>query len=219
MATGDKQDFVFRIKAVLPKWFGDDSPVLDALINGFAFVAEHIYELFQYAKLQTRIKTATDGWLDMISADFFGNKLPRKANQSDASFRARIIANMFRERGTRNSIIKVLEDLTGRTPLVFEPLRGTDTGGYNLAKGYGFGAYGSVVVGPFQGWVTAFRPLGSGIPMVAGYGISTGGYSQPSRAEYASLDMIQLSISDADIYEAVESVKPAGTVAWVQISN
>jgi hypothetical protein len=221
MATGDQQDIFRRIRALLPRWFGDGSPTLDGVLQGLAWAGSFVYSLWAYAKLQTRILTATDGWLDMIAADFFGNSLLRGANQSDASFRARIIINMFRERGTRQAIVKVLQDLTGRTPLIFEPMRPADTGGYGQAQGLAYGlagGYGSLLL-PYQGFVTAFRPTGTGIPLVAGYGISTGGYGQASRAEYGSMSMIQGAVTDADIYAAVDGVKPAGTIVWTAISS
>lgn len=218
--TGDQQDFFQRIKTLVPRWFGDDTPTIDALVQGLAWAGSFVYSLWAYAKLQTRILTATDGWLDMIAADFFGAALLRQSNQSDASFRARIIINLFRERATRGGIVKVLQDLTGRTPLVFEPLRPADTGCYGgPAIGYGMaGGYGSMLL-PFQALVTAYRPTGSGIPLVAGYGISTGGYGQASRADYAAMSMIQGAVTDADIYAAIDSVKPAGTIIWTRINS
>lgn len=220
MATGDQSDILQRLKATLPRWFGDSTPILDALLQGLAWTGSFVYSLISYARLQTRIKTATDGWLDMIAADFFGSSLSRAANQSDTSFRARIIINLFRERATRGGVIKVLQDLTGRTPLVFEPQRPADTGAYSAPNsGYGVaGGYGSLLL-PCQAFVTAFRPTGTGIPLVAGYGISTGGYGVASRAELASMDMIQGAVTDADIYAAIDSVKPAGTTLWTSITS
>jgi hypothetical protein len=220
MATGDKSDILQRLKAVLPKWFSDSTPILDAVLSGWASSWAFLYSLYQYARLQTRIRTATDGWLDMIAADFFGVSILRKAHQSDASFRATIIANMFRERATRNAIVRVLTDLTGRAPKIIEPQRPADTGIYGGPLiGYGVaGAYGSRLL-PAQLFVIAYRPAGSGIPNIAGYGISTGGYSQPSQAEYASLSMILDTVTDADIYAAIDSVKAAGTAIWTRISS
>jgi hypothetical protein len=220
MATGDQQDFFQRIKTLVPRWFGDSMPTIDALVQGLAWAGSFVYSLWAYAKQQTRILTATDGWLDMIAADFFGAALLRQSNQSDASFRARVVINLFRERATRGGIVKVLQDLTGRTPLVFEPLRPADAGCYGgPAIGYGMaGGYGSMLL-PFQALVTAYRPTGQGIPMVAGYGISTGGYGQASRADYAAMSMIQGAVTDADIYAAIDSVKPAGTIIWTRINS
>jgi hypothetical protein len=156
----------------------------------------------------------------MIAADFFGSVLQRSSNQSDTSFRARIILNLFRERATRNGMIKVLKDLTGRAPQIIEVTRPIDTGVYGGPMiGYGVaGAYGSLLM-PYQCFVIAYRPLGTGIPSVAGYGISTGGYGQASQAEWASLSMIQGSVQDADIYAAIEATRPVATTVWTNISN
>lgn len=219
--TGDQNDVFLRLKLVIPRWFGSDSTIFDGVLQGLAWLGSFIYSLYEYAKLQTRIKTATGGWLDLIAFDFFGERIRRKANQSDQSFLNTILINLIRERCTRNSIIKILEDLTGRTPRLFEPLRPADTGGYGLG-GCGFsvaGGYGSFHCGPCNGFVDAYRPLGTGIPLIAGYGISTGGYGQASRACWASEDMIQATVTDAEIYAAVDSVKMAGTEVWVRINN
>jgi hypothetical protein len=222
--TGDQNDVFARLKSNLPqRWFGstaDSMPVVDSLLTGIATALSFVYSLYAYAKLQARIKSASDGFLDLIAFDFFGTSIQRKANQTDASFRATIIANLFRERATRNAIIKVLQDLTGRTPKIVEPKRPADTGSYGGPLiGYGVaGAYGSLQM-PYQAFVIAYRPIGTGIPSVAGYGISTGGYSQASQAEWASLSMIQNAVTDADIYSAIDSVRPAATIVWTDIQS
>lgn len=217
---GDQDDFFARIKQVLPRWFGPSSPLLDALLTGISNNSAFVYALYLYAKLQTRIATATDGWLDIIAVDFFGNTLMRAANQSDTSFRARILINLFRERATRYAIVKVLTDLTGRAPIIIEPQRPADTGAYSAPNsGYGVaGAYGSLSLA-YQGFVQAFRPAATGIPYVAGYGTSPGGYGTPSRADYATLAESTSGISDADIHAAIDSVKPEGTIVWTRISS
>src|SRR3984957_19084211 len=99
MATGDQNDMLARIKALLPNgWFRGLTPVLDALLSGYAWSLSFIYQLIQYAQLQTRIATATDGFLDLISFDFFGGSLPRKSQEYDAPFRSRILAQLFLEK-------------------------------------------------------------------------------------------------------------------------
>jgi hypothetical protein len=219
--TGDQSDVFARIKKILPHtWFGPITDLIDALVQGLANSGAFIYALYVYANLQTRLLSATDGWLDMIAADYFGDTLQRAANQSDDSFRAKIVVNLFRERGTRNAVIKVLTDLTGRAPIIVEPQRPADTGAYDAPNiGYGVaGSYGSLLL-PYQAFVQAFRPLGSGIPYVAGYGSPPSGYSVPSRGEYGSLDMVQGAITDADIYAAIDSVKLEGTIVWTNISS
>lgn len=220
MSTGSQSDIYNRLIRNLPPWFGDSPPILGALLQGIAYGLSFVYSIYVYAKAQSRIRSATDGWLDMIAADFFGSSIRRAANQSDNSFRGTIIINLFRERATRNGMIKVLQDLTGRTPKIVEPKRPADTGvyggpliGYSVA-----GAYGSMVM-PYQAFVIAYRPLGTGIPSVAGYGISTGAYSTASQAEWASLSMIQQGVADSDIYAAIEATRPVATTVWTKISS
>ncbi|QEL14797.1 hypothetical protein [Limnoglobus roseus] len=221
MATGDQADFISRIKAVLPGgWFRGATPVLDAVLAGIGAALSGVYSLAAYARLQTRIATATEGFLDLISFDYFGQSLPRKVQEPDTSFRARIIAALFPEKATRRGLIRALESLTGRTPVVFEPRRPADTGGYGIGGvGYGVGGgYGALNL-PYQAFVTAFRPAGQGIPYVSGYGSTVGGYTTPSRLTYASLSQVQGSVTDKDIFAAVDAVMPAGTLAWTQIQS
>lgn len=221
MATGDNEDMSARLALLVPNgWFTVGmSSLRDAVLAGAASVLSFGYQLLAYVQLQTRIATATDGFLDMIAGDFFGTTLVRASGQTDASFRARIISSLFRERGTRNAVTQVLTQLTGRTPMIFEPMRPADTGGYGVAAGYGAaGAYGSMLL-PMQAFVTAFRPFGTGVPSVAGYGISTAGYSLGSQGQYVALSTVQGALTDADIYAAIESVRPATYTIWARISS
>ncbi|WP_217548787.1 hypothetical protein [Pantoea sp. GbtcB22] len=218
MATGDQNDILNRLKALLPPtWFDSNSPFLDGVLTACAQALTWCYSLYVYAKLQTRIGTATDGWLDLTAYDFFGKNLQRAAGQSDELFRQQMKISLFRERGTRQAIIDVLEDLTGKTPHIFEPQRPLDTGAYGGPMiGYGVaGGYGSLKL-PYQAFVTAYRPSGAGIPFIAGYSSTPSGYSIASRGEYASQSMITGSITDAQVYEAIAAVKMEGTIVWVR---
>lgn len=223
---GDAGDILGRLKAKLPsRWFGsvaDSKALLDGVLGGIAALLAFVYTLYSYARLQTRILTATDGWLDIIAADYFGpTGLPRKTGQSDASYRLVILANLFREKATRGAVVSILTRLTGRAPTIIEPTRPSDTGAYGAPNiGYGLaGAYGSLSI-PYQAFVIAYRPVSTvGIANVAGYGISTGGYGLASRAEYASMDMVTGGVTDSDIFAAIDAVKPAGTLVWTRISN
>ena len=135
MATGDQNDIQSRLRQLIPHgWFLNGlSPLRDALLLGLANILAFGYSVLAYVRLQTRISTATDGFLDLIAADFFGSNLTRAANQTDASFRSRILINIFRERVTRRAVISILTQLTGRAPIVFEPARPADTGAYGAA--------------------------------------------------------------------------------------
>ena len=217
---GDQSDIISRLKALLPHgWFGDSTPILDGVLAGISNALSQAYALISYARLQTRIATATDAFLDLISFDFFGASLPRKQSETDAAFRTRIQAELLLERGTRKGLIQALTLLTGRTPVVFEPGRITDTGAYNTnTMGYNVaGGYGSLQL-PFQAFVVAYRPIGQGIPNIAGYGNPQGAYNTASHAEYANPSMIA-GVTDADIYAAVDSVQPEATIVWTQIKS
>jgi len=221
MAIGDQADFVARIEALLPNgWFGDETPILDAVLNGIGWALAFVYSLYQYAALQTRIATATDGFLDLISYDFFGLNLPRNPQESDAAFRLRIQGQLFLQRVTRYGLIEALVLLTGRTPIVFEPARPEDTGAYNTnTLGYGLaGGYGSLVL-PCQSFVIAYRPSNSGIPNIGGYGSPEGAYNTPSQAEWTSLSQVVGAVTDADIYATIDRAKAAGSTVWTQLSS
>lgn len=209
-----------RLLSAAPDWFGGTHPVANGVLSGFATTAAFIYSLYLYAQKQTRINTATGGWLDLIAGDFFGNTLRRKANERDANYRSRILVNIFRPLSTRRALSDALVQLTGRSPIIVEPQRPHDTGAYSQARvGYGSGgAYGSLML-PYQAFVVAYRPSGSGIPYVNGYGEPAGGYGVASRAEYAQLSDVIGYVDDSDIYNAVDRVKPAATTLWTRIES
>ncbi|MBZ6386810.1 hypothetical protein [Pantoea piersonii] len=219
MAKGDLNDFYERLKALLPSgWFADNSPVMHGVLMAGARSLSWCYALYRYALTQTRLSSAADGWLDIAAYDFFGTGLQRRAGMSDDAFRNHIRINLFRERGTRQAVIDILQELTGNTPRVFEPQRPMDTGSYGgPALGYGMaGGYGSLLL-PYQAFVVAFRPKGTGIPLIAGYATPPSGYSVPSQGEYVSHEMVNGNVTDAQIYAAVAAVKMEGTIVWIKL--
>ncbi len=227
MATGDQADIASRIRAVLPGgWFprpaatgASQTPVLDALLAGAGAAGAWLYGLIGNAMAQARIATASGVFLDGIAADYFGNRLQRNLAEGDPAFRARIQATLLLPLGTRQGIMRALQVLSGRTPRIVEPWNTLDTGGYDgptLAYGTA-GAYGSLAL-PFQVFVTALRPDGSGIAQVAGYGVGPGGYGAGA-IEYGSVAMIEGQVTDAAIYATVANATAAGVTAWVAISN
>ncbi len=208
-----------RLRAVLPRhWFGDAALVLDGVLAGLGATASWAWSLLQTVGAQTRLMTATGSFLDMAAADFFGSRLLRAPAQSDAAFRVTLGRELLRERGTRAALTKVLGDLTGRAPVVFEPARPADTGAWGLALGYGAaGGWGSLSL-PYQCFVTAFRPNGSGIALVSGWGQSGGGYGA-GVLEYASLADVAGQVTDADINAAIAGVTPTAAIAWTRITD
>lgn len=188
MATGDPDDIVSRVRATIPPtWYPDDAVFLDGLLMAFGTAASWVYGLIGYTRLQTRIATATDGWLDLIANDFFGRRVTR-GSRSDALFRKAIIAELFRPKQTRAAVIDAVQGLTGKAPLIFEPARPQDTGGYSPGpSGDGIGrviayntagGYGSLMM-PYQFLVHAFRVPTGGIPSVGGYS-TLSAYVEPS---------------------------------------
>jgi hypothetical protein len=219
-AVGSVADIVARIRQLLPRWFADSNPTANALLTGAGKTLAIVYRLYVYAAAQCRILTATGIWLDLIAQDFFGTAVQRSANQSDDSFRAKIVANLFRPRNTRLAITDVLLTLTGNAPAILETFAPADCGAYRIGyAGYGAaGGYGSQAI-PAQAFVTAYRPVQYGIAQVAGYGAVSAGYGAASQAEYASLALVSSIVSDADITAAIDTTKAAGTTIWVRISN
>src|ERR1700758_1036086 len=126
---GSPGDFLNRLKALIPRSWFKASPNFDATLQGPAWALSNAYAQITYAALQMRIKTATDAYLDIISNDFFGAALPRLGQETDASFRSRILANLFIKGPTRRDMSAVLTVITGRAPTIFEPSNTTDSGG------------------------------------------------------------------------------------------
>ena len=218
MATGDQTDILSRLRALLPvSWFPVSAPNLDASLAGAAWAFSSNYAQLTYVALQTRIKTATDGWLDVISYDFFGTTLPRLTNETDGAFRARILANLFVKGPTRSCMSKVLELITGSAPSIFEPSNTSDSGGWD--SGFYFdtgipegGGWGDPL--PFQSFVTAYRPAGGNIDL-GEFDAYT--FSWDSWGAWS--DGSPVSITDAAIIAAVESTRMLGTIVWLRIAN
>jgi hypothetical protein len=211
MKTQHSDENFPRLKSLLPRWFGDDTPVLDALLQGAAHLVSVGAALIRYATAQTRLKTAAEGWLELIAHDFLGRNLVRQVGQSDEAFRGRILASLFRERATRAGLIQLLTELTGQTPKVFEPNAAGDTAAYGMSH-YGIGRYGGRAL-TYQVWVTIHRPHEASPPLEAGF------YAQHpyGRSRYASHRRLQSALPDHALLQAVHQLKPMGTVVWVRL--
>lgn len=223
--TGDQADLARRIRATLPVgWFSDESPLLHGLLAGLSEAWSWAYAAIQYVEQQTRLRTATGVWLDLIASDYFRTDVRRRPREIDDHFRKRLQSNLLRERATRSAIVAVLSDLTGRQPLVFEPAYCLDTGGYgvNPATSGGLaynatGGWGSLAL-PFQCFVTVYRPFGTGIAMVSGWGCRSGGYGTGA-IEYADMELMEDQISDAQIYDAISRTLPTAAICWARITD
>ena len=219
MATGDSNDVVSRVFATLPPWFPDltTAPILNSILQGIGDAYSFVYSYLQFATLQTRIKTATGGWLDLIAWDFFGSRFLRRSGEADAIFQGRILVELLRPRATRGAVIEAVTDLTGVAPLVCEPWNTNDCGAYGIGtSGYGVaGCYGSISL-PNQIFLTVQRPPGAGVPNVGGYGVG-GLIGYGVAGELADLSQMAGPIPDSEIYETIAQTVAAGITAWVDI--
>ena len=217
--TGDRDDMLARLKAVLPsRWLAEASTTADALLAGLAEGWAWLHAMLATVRAQARIATASGAMLDMIAADCFGPRLARKRAQGDAAFRAAILRELLRERATRPALLAALRDITGREARVFEPRRPADTGGWGIGAGYASGGgWGSLAL-PYQCFVTARRPQGSGIAGLNGWAGGLGGWGG-GRIAWASLAQIEGQVTDADIAAAAAAVLPQGAVAWIRIED
>ncbi|MCB8880421.1 hypothetical protein ACELLULO517_09270 [Acidisoma cellulosilytica] len=223
--TGDQADMAARLRAALPQgWFADDAPILTALLNGLGNVWAWLYALLAFAQQQTRLATASGGWLDLIAQDYGGAGWARESGESDQAFKARIAFNLRRLRGTRGALVANVTMLTGRTPLVFEPANTADTGGYNTA-GIGWsltGGWGSLNL-PYQCFVVAYRPKGGGIADVGGWGTTVTGFAlggwNTAALAWGDASLIRGAVTDAQILATVADSMPAATIAWTALSN
>jgi hypothetical protein len=226
--TGDLVEIVGRLRSGLPKrWFNEKSPNLDALLTSIATPWVWLYDLIDYAIRQTRIATASDGWLDLTAVDYFGRGLRRKINESDTAYRLRIRMALLREAATRSAVISGLEGLTGIEPIIFEPANCMDTGAYGTVVGASTSVGGGLAYGqvgrwgnlnlPFQFFVTAARPLVPGVSMLAGYGTPGGGYGQGSLG-YVAVSLLPGQVTDAEIQNTLRGLLPINAVAWLRIN-
>jgi len=204
VATGDTQDIVRRLRALLPDgWFPappalgetETAPVLVGLLTGIGDGWSYLWGLIQATDAQTRIATSTGSFLDATAADYFGaGGLGRQAGEADAAYSARIRASLLPLRATRPALVAALTALTGQAPRIIEFRDAADCKGRgSLARpaaggGYGYGSdglrYGSMQR-PFQLLVA----------------VNGGSALQP-----------------AAIYAAINKVLPAGVIAWTNPS-
>lgn len=219
--TGDQDDLYARLKRLAPPWFGreDDSPVLTALLQGAAWALSFAYALFAFAKLQTRIATATGGWLDLASGDFFGEQLRRFGGELDPIYSRRIRLEVLRDRNDRNGVDRAVFDLTGGHPLVFEAFRPADCGGLgdpSFAWGV-TGRYGSSQAA-FQVLITAAPPRGYGVPDRPGWDDPAAGV-EFSFSLASDLDVVANGPTQADVLAALERVRSAGVTYFVRFAD
>jgi len=244
MAIGDPQDMFSRFKRDLVPWFGQtptyqvpakesQTPILDALVVGVAATDSYIYELIQDSDLQTRIKTATGFYLDLISQDYFGNTLPRRLGESDFSFRHRILVNLFPVRCTRYGLQNIITNLTGFVPTMIEGSSTINAGCYDVTffydKGFGYGDFVTSDIA-YTGTIYATLPQPLGFNNICGIGQYDGvtpvyndtgyfGYDFYYNNAYIDLSNEIPTVTTQDLVYSIENSKVYATHIFLYVDG
>lgn len=219
MATGDLNDITARIAATFPPWVPTSLPIINAVLTGVARGFAHVYRLLQFMRTQSRIKTATGGFLDLISYDYFGTNMLRRKAEPDSVFQARLLLELLRPRVTLAAVRQMLIDLTGRVPLIIEPGYPGNIGAWDVGT-FAFDASGCWINAGIgnQVFITAFRPIGNGVPLVSGYDSYAGGWDVPNFS-FVDLSQITGPLTDAEITAQILRTVAAGVDAEITITS
>lgn len=228
MAVGDQSDITSRLQSYLPRgWFGDwsEAPIIGGLLAGISSVFAVVYALIMFFWAQTRLGTSSGGWIDLWASDFFGGSLPRKPNESDAAYIGRIQYTIFQQRATRPAMVRVLTQLTGRAPVIFEPNRPYDTGclGKNTGPSSfcGVARMGSLAC-RYSALITVYRPQVAGGSAGAAYSNAPtwSALATPISHSYTGSLAAEATIAtDSDIIDAINTTRPVATNIGVCITN
>jgi len=133
MSTGDSDDMRRRLQSLVPPgWVQRTGPVYNAVLGGIGDTLAWSYSLLLFVRDQTRIKTASGWFLDLIAWDFLGTRVLRRENELDDAWRMRFVKEIFRPRVTRAAISDAITDLVGTPPQIFEPWNTDDCGAYDV---------------------------------------------------------------------------------------
>jgi hypothetical protein len=222
MTIGTQADIAARIFRWLPtRWFPSGcgpGTLIFAIVSGLAAGFSMIYTAIAYAGLQVRIATATDGWLDLIAGDYFGNILRRNAGEPDTAFSLRIRREILREKVTREALDRVVLDTTGNHPVLIEANRVSDIGAWRQGFAWRSGSYGSAGL-PFQIFLTTARQNPVPFPLLGGWRVLPSAYRGSGLAYSLPSIMPPTQPPDAAIIAAIERVRPAGVTVWLQLTN
>jgi hypothetical protein len=201
----DQTDFSGRLLRLLPGgWFPAVAPRLLAVLQAPAVMFSLIYGMIIFSKAQQRVGSAGGAFLDLAAQDYFGSALPRLEYELDPAYAARIRYNLTAPRGTFDGMTSMLEQLTGNSPVIFQPNNIAQTGGwatqgnptagggvfafYDGAGEGGAGLWGSMAL-PCQVFITIEAPLTGYYSFAELGGISTqdmpaigGGYGFASQS-------------------------------------
>lgn len=233
-----------RIKRTLPaRWWRHDAPARDAIVGGIADSLAWCSDFLEYARLQTRIATATDSFLDLIGFDFFGLRVRRKKGQPDESWRRTIKAEIFRERVTRRGVKKAVEDLTQNPVRLFEVFNAQDTGGFGRAWAFNepLSMFGSSNY-PWSFFLDVKPPVGAGIKNLSGFNDPPSGFANAAAGPdwvdpedwseefvtetnpwgdfaFADQSLITGEVTPQDIRDTINAARAAGVTCWLNLEG
>ena len=189
-----------------------------SLFNAIAGNLEIINQQLIYGWKASRIATAIDVELDLVSHDLYGDQLPRLPGEPDDSFRRRIQASLFLPYTTREGFIICLTRLTGYAPRLIEPWNTGDTGGYDWSCYDADSASNPSLYGDpgmrYQAAVIAVLPpvIFGGVAVAiwgydagAAYDAQTGVYWEPIRGLFSS---------QAELDALINRIRAYGTTIW-----
>lgn len=157
MSTGSVEDCKRRIEKLLPPWFGEKFPLLNALLVGYATLDSFIYFLTQYLYEQLYIQTATARNLDLIACDYYENILSRTEGMSDEQFRKLIQGTLLQEEATLNGMSKAIKLITGHTPIIIEWFGDISSSFWNISNFWSSTTfYGGGPRLAYNFWITVF---------------------------------------------------------------
>lgn len=175
-----------RLRGLLPRsWFGDgETPVLDAVLTGFAAPLTWAHALYTFVIAQARLATSSGVFIDLFALDYLGTRLPRRIGEPDAGYIGRITREILRPRNTRAAITQAVTDLTGIAPELREPWNPGDNGAWNRRMAYAGVAQAAIRV---SGYNAARSRYGRGTFAYATPRAASGGSA--GAGHWGSLDM------------------------------
>ena len=203
------EDFVKALSSYLPtNWVSpaefERGTLTRAVFEGLGGNDLHTYDVVRAAGQQLTLLTAEGTQVDDIVRDYFGNNLPRYANESDASYVARVVNRMFRPTGTRTAVLEGVKQAIGTDALLLENQRAATAGpwraDYDMSPAIGQLAYDTAGVydpqtaagqfaGAYQCLMTVYQP-------------------EPTSAKF---------LTRLQIMALITELKPLGTTVWVRL--
>ena len=212
-----------RMAALIPRGWANDSAkqpggVLYALLETIGTQFNFINTALQYALNTTRIQTETSPELDEASEDFFGDALPRPPGATDAAFLALIQSNLLQPGATRQAVSNAVQKITGVAPRIIEPWNPGDTGCIDVATFIDIDTKANPFImsgeDRYQGFIETILPpitsLGNN-PLLTS---DDGAYLDVNLYGDTLQGVLQ---GLSAIYNAINAVRPFGTIAWVKI--